>query len=616
MGKFMTGPQKVILRSILWCILAFVITKAVEGDFEDFAVLCSPVIMYWAGACIFGFGYLKKLAELFDFNLYAFIFSSFYYWYKKLSYWFVFYVYFPMILSYIMMLLLSSVISRDDAYIMVCIGYFMSHILAGFRANRDIRAYHKYMAEVAENANPDAPVTYFSVSVARLVFLSVLSFGIYTVYWLYKNWKAVHTATKEDFIPFFRSWLFGIFFIYPLYTRIKKAVQKVQPVGSFFRISCILLIIVWVVDIVLQMKIVQSFFSEGILLCTWVLLSLAGALLLIPAQKAIYAVNKSIDAKHTPSTSFARGEIIIIVIGLFLWISSISGLFIENKPMDEIQNSAVRTLNFPQNGEAVSAAIDLSGQKGTGEKQGAQAFGTQESERRATSGSVSGIAESDVTGIAESSVQGIAENGKPGNAEVGVSEIAEGGKPGITEGNIQTGGFKVAGTRQSGESPDGDLKMDGEDAVAVMISLYIQETVFIPDICAEAGYDMQDYPRVFEQTYQAEYDLLRRVLQKEGMTMKNGQDIILNLYGQQLRQKVAAQLEELRRSYILMSVSEQYGVPVENLTWAEAFSDLMAPEQVCAVLDENAAVILGEDPYRKSFIDAAVETLRKNPALF
>lgn len=579
MGKFMTALQKVIVRSVLWCILAFAATISLKGDFGNFAVLCLPLIMYWVGVCIFGSGYLKKLGELFDFNLRAFIFSSFYYWYKGLSYWFVFYAWLPILIYTLLLVLLILCIPNppDVRYFTLIVTYFTSHLLAGFRANRDIRAYEEYKAEVAKNANPDAPVMYFSVSVARLISLSVLSFGIYTIYWLFKNWKAVHTATKEDFVPFFRSWMFGIFFIYPLYTRIKKAAEKVQPVGRFLRVSCILFILIWVIAYVLNFNSVeQRFSSHALYLCAWILLAFIMALILIPAQKAIFVVNKSIDAKHTPSSSFARGEINIIVIGLILWITNVSVLFMENSLMDEIRKSVFQTLNVMKNDKVAPVSPSGNGQGNSLTELAGQSFGGQGNEVRTPSAEASRVRESEV----------------------------------------QNGNSDILGIRQRDKQTEDESKMNAEDAIGLLTMLNVQETIIVPDVCAEIGYDMQNYPRVFEQTYQSEYDFLRRVLKKQGLTFKDGQDAILGFYGQQLRQKIAVQLEDFRKGYILGAVSEQYGVPVENLTWAQAFDDFLTPEQTCAMLDENAAVILGEDVQKKLIVDMAVETLKANPDLF
>ena len=46
---------------------------------------------------------------------------------------------------------------------------------------------------------------YHVVPIGRLVLMSVLSFGLYQVYWMYKNWKAVRTADRSMISPLLRG---------------------------------------------------------------------------------------------------------------------------------------------------------------------------------------------------------------------------------------------------------------------------------------------------------------------------------------------------------------------------------------------------------------------------
>lgn len=86
--------------------------------------------------------------------------------------------------------------------------------VAGFRANIDLKKHMKEFVDEYKDVdfNPQ-PVVYFSVPLTRLFFASLISFGLYDVYWAYKNWQAVRSCGREyNIIPFCRSWLFGIFF--------------------------------------------------------------------------------------------------------------------------------------------------------------------------------------------------------------------------------------------------------------------------------------------------------------------------------------------------------------------------------------------------------------------
>ena len=63
-----------------------------------------------------------------------------------------------------------------------------------------------------------APV-YFSVSIPKLVCLSFCSFGIYELYWFYKNWQLERGRAHEALSPFWRT-IFTVFFCYSLFKRV------------------------------------------------------------------------------------------------------------------------------------------------------------------------------------------------------------------------------------------------------------------------------------------------------------------------------------------------------------------------------------------------------------
>src|ERR1051325_8184837 len=57
------------------------------------------------------------------------------------------------------------------------------------------------------------------VPVARLIWLSILSMGIYEAYWMYRNWRYVKERDQLRIRPFWRG-LFSVFFCHSLFRRI------------------------------------------------------------------------------------------------------------------------------------------------------------------------------------------------------------------------------------------------------------------------------------------------------------------------------------------------------------------------------------------------------------
>ena len=53
---------------------------------------------------------------------------------------------------------------------------------------------------------------FYSVSIIKFIVLSFFSFGIYNIFWLYKNWKIIKQRELNDIHPIPRA-IFGYFFI-------------------------------------------------------------------------------------------------------------------------------------------------------------------------------------------------------------------------------------------------------------------------------------------------------------------------------------------------------------------------------------------------------------------
>lgn len=63
---------------------------------------------------------------------------------------------------------------------------------------------------------PDFETTAFSpISVTKFLFLSILTTGIYNIYWVYRNWLAIKVANNVSIIPVGRA-IFNIIWFYPL----------------------------------------------------------------------------------------------------------------------------------------------------------------------------------------------------------------------------------------------------------------------------------------------------------------------------------------------------------------------------------------------------------------
>jgi hypothetical protein len=76
-------------------------------------------------------------------------------------------------------------------------------------------------ADAANEAGLASGPLFFTVSRLKFIVMSIFTFGIYELYWIYKNWKMITIRKNLGLFPFWRAF-FAYFFIYPLLQEIRK----------------------------------------------------------------------------------------------------------------------------------------------------------------------------------------------------------------------------------------------------------------------------------------------------------------------------------------------------------------------------------------------------------
>ncbi|WP_448546429.1 DUF3857 domain-containing protein [Thalassotalea fusca] len=62
--------------------------------------------------------------------------------------------------------------------------------------------------------------SYYPISLAKFLTLSIATFGFYIAYWMYRNWKAVKQQQGSTIMPIARG-IFSVFWFYPLFNQLK-----------------------------------------------------------------------------------------------------------------------------------------------------------------------------------------------------------------------------------------------------------------------------------------------------------------------------------------------------------------------------------------------------------
>ena len=158
---------------------------------------------------------------------------------------------------------------------------------------------------------PDRP-KFFPVSVAKLATMSVCTFGLYQIYWFYKNWRLVKSYDQSRISPPWRSVL-GLLFCYPLFRR----VQSVARQQSISMPSAALLFAAWTTATFLS-------YSPP----PYLLASFGSVLFMLPIQRAANRINTQVAPQHDPNGRFGAINIVMVLIGGLFAVLSVIGAFI------------------------------------------------------------------------------------------------------------------------------------------------------------------------------------------------------------------------------------------------------------------------------------------------
>ena len=163
-----------------------------------------------------------------------------------------------------------------------------------------------------------API-FLYVPIGRLIFMSILSWGLYEAYWIYKNWSYLNERDKLGIRPFWRGF-FPIFFCHGIF----KAINTDRQLNAIEHASFSAggLATGWVIVTILCMMLEKSK-DPGVEIIAS-LLALLTFLFFIPVQNFINRVN----ARFSPAVTYSpwsAGHIVCIVWGILIWLVVFSG---------------------------------------------------------------------------------------------------------------------------------------------------------------------------------------------------------------------------------------------------------------------------------------------------
>jgi len=158
---------------------------------------------------------------------------------------------------------------------------------------------------------------FFPVSVTKFLLLSICTFGLYEIYWFYKNWRLIKGHEKSKISPVWRS-VFGVIFCYSLLKRVSGQSMatggKAIPAGP--------LAAGWIATTLLW-RLPDPY---------WLVSFLAIAFLL-PVQSTINSMNAKVAPSHDKNARFSGWNIFGLVVGGLFFILGVIGSFL---PPDQV----------------------------------------------------------------------------------------------------------------------------------------------------------------------------------------------------------------------------------------------------------------------------------------
>ena len=164
--------------------------------------------------------------------------------------------------------------------------------------------------DIVQNESPVEEQTIISLN--KFVFLSIITFGLYDVWWTYKAWRFFKQKDNLDIMPAIRT-LLALFFLYSLFNNIlnyakeKGYEQSYSPTFAF----------VGVLAFNMMGRLPDPY---------WMISTLTFLFMIGPFNALNYAKQNADDINVKIQKGFNPRQIVLIVISLLFWGLVIIGL--------------------------------------------------------------------------------------------------------------------------------------------------------------------------------------------------------------------------------------------------------------------------------------------------
>lgn len=167
----------------------------------------------------------------------------------------------------------------------------------------------------------ESELEYFPVSEGKLMTLYIFSFGLYGVYWFYKNWKLQQPTMDKKIFPLLRA-IFSIFFTHSLFNRINRSAEHLEQKHKFNANLLATFFVVAVVvgnlldRIAVNISLLENL-SDNTLIITSLIIFLLSAYPLAAVQATVNRINN--DILGYLNYKYSLWNYLLIAIGAIFW---------------------------------------------------------------------------------------------------------------------------------------------------------------------------------------------------------------------------------------------------------------------------------------------------------
>jgi hypothetical protein len=144
------------------------------------------------------------------------------------------------------------------------------------------------------------PPPFFAVSLLKLAVLSVCTFGLYEIYWFYRNWTAIKVRERRLINPHRRA-LFSPIYCYQCFARVNDFAAPGLARG---RLQAFALAAGWIMLVL-----------AGRLPDPYSLISTFTFVFLLPVQRRANAIDAAVEPRHDANDGFSALNWVAIAVG-------------------------------------------------------------------------------------------------------------------------------------------------------------------------------------------------------------------------------------------------------------------------------------------------------------